>query len=150
MINKTFVLGMILTAALWAYGPSGFAAEINKGPKEMVLLAVKDATSVPKPAQFPHAVHQAIYKCATCHHTKKDGKQVPYFEGMTIQKCEVCHYKGSGMPSESDEDRGIVKLDTFRDAAHARCRTCHNKEKAKKPELKEKWKGCLPCHVKKQ
>jgi hypothetical protein len=65
---------------------------------------------------------------------------------MAIKKCEECHFTGSMMPSEEDEGKGIVKLDTFKDAAHARCRTCHNKEKSQKPELKEKWKGCLPCH----
>lgn len=146
MSNKTFVLGLILTAVFWAYSSSVFAADINKGPKEMVLLAVKDKAAVDKPAKFPHAAHQAIYKCGTCHHTKKDGKQSPYVEGMKIQKCEDCHYKGSGMPTENDEDTGTVKLDTFKDAAHARCRTCHNKEKAKNPELRKKWKGCKPCH----
>ncbi len=148
MINRIGVFGMVLTAVCWVYIPSSFAADINKGPAEMVLLATKDKAAVDKPAKFPHALHQKIYQCGTCHHTKKDGKQSPYVAGMTIQKCEDCHYKGSGMPSETDEDNGIVKLDTFKDAAHARCRTCHNKEKAKSPELREKWKGCLPCHGK--
>ena len=147
MINRTLVAGMVFAAFFWGSALCE-AADINKGPPEMTLLATKNPSSVPKPAKFPHALHQAIYKCAECHHTKKDGKQSPYVEGMVIQKCETCHYIGSGMPSETDEAKGTIKLDTFKDAAHARCRVCHNKEKAKSPELKEKWKGCLPCHGK--
>ncbi len=144
--SRALILEMVLTAIFWGSSPLCRAADINKGPAEMVLQTTKDKASVPKPAKFPHAVHQAIYKCAECHHTKKDGKQSPYVDGMAIQKCEDCHFTGSGMPSETDEAKGIVKLDTFKDAAHARCRVCHNKIKEEKPELKVKWKGCLPCH----
>lgn len=147
MIKKTLVFGMVLTFLLLAYTPiKGFANEVNKGPKEFTLLATKNPAPVPRPAVFPHRLHQMIFPCKTCHHTKKNGKQVPYYEGMKIQKCEDCHYKGSGMPSETNESKGIIKLDTFMAAAHARCRTCHNKEKAKSPILRKKWTGCLPCH----
>ena len=146
MISRTLIFGMVVTAVFLFSVNTGSTAESNKGPSEMVLETTKDKASTPKPATFSHAQHQAAYKCAECHHTQKDGKQSPYVEGMAIKKCEECHFTGSKMPSESDEGKGIVKLDTFKDAAHARCRTCHTNEKEKKPELKEKWKGCLPCH----
>ena len=145
MTNRTLVFGVVsvfLLVGLYAH----LAVGADKGPADMVLQTTKDKASVPKSAIFPHALHQAAYACGTCHHTKKDGKQSPYVEGMTIQKCEECHFSGSGMPSEDDDAKGIVKLDSFKDAAHARCRACHNKEKAAKPELNAKWKGCLPCH----
>ena len=146
MSSRMSVFVLILTAVFWGNTHLGLTADIDKGPKDMVLQTTKDKASTPKPATFSHAQHQAAYKCAECHHTQKDGKQSPYVEGMAIKKCEECHFTGSKMPSESDEGKGIVKLDTFKDVAHARCRTCHTNEKEKKPELKEKWKGCLPCH----
>jgi hypothetical protein len=146
MVMKTLVYGVALTIFICGYFHVGLAAEVNKGPKDMVLQATKDKASKPKPATFPHALHQAAASCAECHHTLKDGKKSPYVEGMAIKKCEECHYTGSAMPSEDDPAKSIVKLDTFKDAAHARCRSCHDKIKKDKPELKEKWKGCTPCH----
>jgi hypothetical protein len=146
MSSRMLVLGFILIAVSWGNVRTGLSAESNMGPKEMVLQATKDKASVPKPATFTHAQHQAAYKCAECHHTQKDGKQSPYVDGMAIKKCEECHYTGSTMPSEDDEAKGIVKLDTFKNAAHARCRSCHDKVGKEKPDVKAKWKGCLPCH----
>jgi hypothetical protein len=146
MINRTLVFGMVLTGVLFGYTHLGFAADVDKGPKDMVLQAIKDKASTPKPAKFSHAQHQVAYKCAECHHTQKDGKKSPYVEGMAIKKCEECHYTGSAMPDEDDEAKGIIKLDTFKNAAHARCRSCHDKVAQEKPELKAKWKNCAPCH----
>jgi hypothetical protein len=146
MVNRMLVLAMVLTAVFFGYTRLNYAADADKGPKEMVLQAVKDKASTPKPAKFTHALHQAAYKCGECHHTQKDGKQSPYVDGMPIKKCEECHFTGSTMPSEDDEEKGIVKLDTFKNAAHARCRACHDKIAKEKPEVKAKWKNCLPCH----
>lgn len=112
----------------------------SNGPADMTLQAVKDKAKKPKPAVFPHARHQESVSCAECHHTAKDGKQIAYSEGMEIQKCETCHFKGSGLPK---------KIETFKGAAHANCKSCHKEVVAKKPELKDKFKGCLPCHPKK-
>ena len=112
----------------------------NTGPTEMVLQAEKDKAKTPKPAVFPHKAHQEAFACAECHHTGKDGKQVAYTEGMEIQKCETCHFTGSGMPK---------KLETFKDAAHENCKSCHKDVAEKKPELAAKFKGCMPCHPKK-
>jgi hypothetical protein len=146
MSSKGIFVGLVLLTFFLGYVHAGNAEE-TKGPKEMTLQTEKDKASTPKPATFSHAQHQQAFQCATCHHSGKDGKQTPYVAGMPIQKCETCHYVGSaGMPTEDNSDQGIVKLDTFKDAAHARCRTCHNATKAKNPELKDKWKGCLPCH----
>lgn len=111
----------------------------DKGPADMILQAEKDKSKKPKPAVFPHAKHQETISCAECHHTAKDGKQVAYSEGMEIQKCETCHFKGSGLPK---------KLETFKGAAHVNCKSCHKEVVAAKPELKDEFKGCLPCHPK--
>ncbi|MDR3632065.1 MAG: cytochrome c3 family protein [Desulfocapsaceae bacterium] len=146
MSRNTVIIGLALTAACLSSVHLCRAAEGGKGPQDMVLQTTRDKAAIPKPAKFPHAAHQAAFKCAVCHHGGKDGKQIPYVEGMAIQKCEECHYSGSGMPGADNADSGLVKIDTFKDAAHARCRVCHNGAKSKKPELQEKWKGCLPCH----
>jgi hypothetical protein len=146
MSSRTLVFVLIVTAVSWGNTRLGLAADIDKGPKDMVLQTTKDKASVPKPATFSHGLHQAVYKCAECHHTQKDGKKSPYVDGMAIKKCEECHYTGSTMPNEDDEAKGIIKLDTFKNAAHARCRSCHDKVGKEKPDVKAKWKGCLPCH----
>jgi len=111
----------------------------DNGPAEMTLQAEKDAAKKPKPAVFPHAKHQEIAKCGECHHSAKDGKQVAYVEGQEIAKCESCHFKGSGLPK---------KVETFKAAAHVNCKDCHKEAAAANPELKDKFKGCNPCHPK--
>lgn len=135
MIKKTF--GCLFFALLVSLPITSIA---NNGPADMVLQAEKDKAKKPKPAVFPHAKHQEQIKCMECHHTAKDDKQVAYSEGMEIQKCETCHFKGSGMPK---------KIETFKGAAHENCKSCHKEVVAKKPELKDKFKGCLPFHPKK-
>jgi len=135
MVKKTLILIFAVTSICF------FGISIaSNGPTDMVLQTEKDKAKKPKPAVFPHAKHQEQIKCAECHHTAKDNKQVAYSEGMEIQKCETCHFKGSGMPK---------KIETFKGAAHENCKSCHKEVVAKKPELKDKFKGCLPCHPKK-
>jgi len=117
-------------------------ASADNGPETMVLKTTKDKAKKPRTVNFPHKNHQERLKCGECHHTKgDDGKQKEYTEGMKIQKCEECHFKGSGMPNKKPN-----KLSTFKDVAHANCKNCHKEAKAKDPELKAKWKKCLPCH----
>ena len=113
----------------------------DNGPADMVLQAEKDKAKKPKPAVFPHKKHQEIAECGDCHHSAKDGKQIPYAEGQEVAKCESCHFKGSGMEK---------KLETYKGAAHANCKACHKEYVASKPEVKDKFKGCLPCHPKKK
>lgn len=112
----------------------------DNGPEDMVLQAEKDKAKKPKPAVFPHKKHQEVATCADCHHSAKDGKQVAYADGQEVGKCESCHFKGNGMDK---------KIESFKAAAHSNCKTCHKELVASKPELKDKFKGCLPCHPKK-
>ncbi len=111
----------------------------DNGPADMMLQAEKDKASKPKPAVFPHAKHQEVAECGDCHHSAADGKQVPYEDGQEIGKCESCHFSGNGMDK---------KIETFKNAAHENCKSCHKEVVASKPELKDKFKGCLPCHPK--
>lgn len=134
MREKTIIM-LLITLFLAGYG----ICLADKGPADMVLQAEKDKAKKPKPAVFPHAKHQETIACAECHHSADNNKQVPYSEGMEIQKCESCHFKGSGMPK---------KLDSFKGAAHENCKNCHKEVVAQRPDLKDKFKGCLPCHPK--
>lgn len=118
---------------------AGISIAADKGPAEMTLQAEKDKAKKPKPAVFPHAKHQEFAQCADCHHSAKDGKQVPYEEGQEIGKCEDCHYKGATMPKG---------LDSFKGAAHKNCKDCHKQAAEEKPELAEKFAKCMPCHPK--
>jgi len=125
---------MLLTLAMAA----GICLAMDKGPEELVLKSTVDPAKKEKLAFFPHAQHQGEFDCATCHHGKDTaGKQAAYTEGQKIEKCESCHNTKAGM----DE-----KLDTFKKAAHARCKECH---KALKKEGKEAGPTkCNGCHKK--
>ncbi len=134
-MKKTLICGVAL-AFLCSLGLAGMSMAGDKGPAEITLESTVDPAKKPKPALFPHAKHQETLKCAECHHTKgDDGKQVAYSEGMKIEKCETCHNKAAGMPD---------KLQTFKDAAHKNCKSCH-KETGKKELTK-----CTTCHPKKK
>ena len=130
------------------------AKDQGNGPEKMTLKTTKDKAKKTKIVKdFPHRAHQEFVKqdCGKCHHGKdKDNKQTPYVKGMKIEKCDSCHFKGSGMRAKKDKAKKLPKLDTYKDAAHANCKTCHKAEKKKNPELKKKWKKCLPCHIKKK
>jgi hypothetical protein len=122
-MKKLYFIPGVLILSMFFFIGSGLAAD--KGPPELVLKSTVDPAKRAKFAFFPHAIHQGNFDCGTCHHGKSDdGKQVPYSEGMKIEKCESCHNKAavaSGMPKE---------LETFKKAAHARCKTCHKTRKA--------------------
>ncbi len=149
MFKKAFTCGIAIAFFLGGFVCNSSATEVDKGPADMVLETVKDKDKKKKVSPFPHFKHQETISCGDCHHGGEPGNQTPYVEGMKIEKCEACHYKGSGMPSKKDKAKKIAKLHTYKDAAHANCKGCHKKMKKEKPELKTKWKKCLPCHVKK-
>jgi len=108
----------------------GFAVASNsiaadKGPADMVLKTAAGK----KPANFPHAKHQAGMECAECHHSKTaDGKKGPYEAGKEA-KCESCH----------NDTMANKKLDNYMKAAHENCKGCH-KEKNQGPTK------CDGCH----
>ncbi len=135
MKKTVYILSAMLLALTLL---SGICWAADKGPEEIVLKSTVDPAKKAKPAFFPHALHQEKFDCATCHHGKDaDGKQVAYTEGQKIEKCDACHNTKAGMTE---------KLDTFKEAAHARCKVCHKK-------LKKEGKDagptkCNGCHKK--
>ncbi len=149
MVKKALLCGVVISIFLIGSVVTSSASE-DAGPADMILQAVKDKDKKkPKPSVFPHAKHQESITCGECHHAGEPGNKTPYVEGMKVEKCETCHFIGSGMPSKKDKKKKIKKLDTYKHAAHQNCKGCHKKVKKEKPELKTKWKKCLPCHVKK-
>jgi hypothetical protein len=127
---------LICGVALAFLCTSALVAMADNGPAEITLTSTIDAAKKAKPSVFPHAKHQETLKCSDCHHSAKDGKQVPYVEGQKIEKCESCHNKAAGMSNK--------KLSTFKDAAHMNCKGCH-KETGNKKLTK-----CGTCHPKKK
>ncbi|MCL2458351.1 MAG: cytochrome c family protein [Desulfobulbus sp.] len=129
-MKKTLLYGVLLLSCC-TLSMAGLAMAEDKGPAEMTLTSTVDPAPTPKPAQFPHAVHQGRMECATCHHGKDaSGKQAAFHEGQKIEKCESCHNSKAGMPD---------KVNSFKNAAHALCKECHTKTK---PELAK----CTVCH----
>ncbi|MCF6187522.1 MAG: cytochrome c family protein [Desulfobulbaceae bacterium] len=136
MVKKSLSLCLIVLAAVFIVSGLSFASD--KGDAEYVLKSTVDPASKTKLAFFPHAKHQAKFDCATCHHGKDaDGKQVAYTDGMKIEKCESCHNKAAGMPKG---------LETFKKAAHKRCKTCH--QSMKKEGKATGPTKCNGCHRK--
>lgn len=106
-------------------------AEMDKGDANMVLQTAK----AQKPAVFPHARHQDLLDCATCHHSKnEDGSQNPFVAGQKIQKCITCH---------NSQDMADTKLNSFKNVGHINCKECHRAmAEAGKPTGPTKCNGC--------
>ena len=136
-MGRLFICSLCLVASMSFF--SICTANVT-GPEEIILKSTIDPADPDKPrlAFFPHAQHQERYYCSTCHHTTdKDGKQIPYEDGMKIEKCESCHNKSAiytGMPQ---------RLTPFMEVAHLRCKGCHRKlKKEKQPTGPITCKGC--------
>ena len=136
MKKSLSILSVLLFSLLLFVGIS--QATDDKGPPELILKSTVDPAKKPKLAFFPHAQHQETFDCGTCHHSKDaEGKLVAYKEGQKIEKCDTCHNTKAGINE---------KLDTFKKAAHARCKECH---KALKKEGKDAGPTkCVGCHKK--
>lgn len=143
MLKKVFICSVVSMFVLCGSVISSMATS-DTGPADITVVDSNSAK--PKPAQFPHKIHQEKFKCAECHHGMADGKQVPYTEGMEIQKCETCH-TGDTLAGKMD---GKLKLDTIKGAGHGNCLACHKEMEKKDPALKEKkLSKCATCHPKK-
>jgi len=130
---KKFVFAVVFAVAVvfaFNFAVVGVSSANDKGPAEIILKAEKGT----KPATFPHADHQAKNPCTECHHSKgADGKKAAYVEGQDIAKCSTCH----------NADLANEKLNSFKKAAHVRCKGCHKAKKAEGASTK-----CGTCHKK--
>jgi hypothetical protein len=144
MLKKIF--GCSVVALFVFYGAASvISAAVDTGPAEITI--VSSTSKKPKPAVFPHKKHQDTLKCAECHHSNTDGKQVAYKEGQKIEKCESCHNKDV----LAGKTKGKLKLDTIKGAGPGNCLECHKAMAKKDPALKErKIDKCKACHPKKK
>jgi hypothetical protein len=132
---KKYVFAVVFAVALvfaFNFAVVGVSTANDTGPAEMVLKTAE----AKKPATFPHAKHQKRegMTCGECHHTKgADGKQAAYVEGQAIQKCTTCH----------NADMANEKFNSFKKAAHGKCKACHKAKKAEGASTK-----CATCHPK--
>ncbi|SDP18693.1 cytochrome c3 family protein [Desulforhopalus singaporensis] len=141
MLKK--ILACSAIAMLVLTGSAVLSMGSDTGPEEITMVGSKSAK--PKPAVFPHKMHQEKFECAECHHGMADGKQVPYAEGMEIQKCETCHNEEVLAGKTADK----LKLDTIKGAGHGNCLACHKEMVKKDAELKaKKINSCKTCHQK--
>ena len=135
-MKKSF--SIIITCLLCVLITAAISLAVEKGPSEIVLRSTIDPAKKAKLAFFPHADHQGNFECAICHHSKgDDGKQVAYTDGMAVAKCESCHNNAAEIPD---------KLNTFKKAAHERCKGCH--KTLKKEGKKAGPTKCNGCHRK--
>jgi hypothetical protein len=143
MLKK--ILACSVVAMFVVAGSALISIGSDAGPAEITMVGAK--SKKPKPAIFPHKMHQDSISCAECHHGMADGKQVAFVEGQAIGKCESCHNKDVLAGKKS----GKLKLDTIKGAGHGNCLACHKKMAKADPELKaKKIDKCGACHPKKK
>ena len=87
---------------------------------------------------FNHSAH-AKTDCSFCHHKDVDGN---IYVGCAAKGCH------------DNFDKKDKSEHSYYQMAHNKkveksCMGCHQKAAADNPELKEKFKGCNPCHPKK-
>jgi len=118
-------------AFVFAIMAAGVSFAANAGPEEITMQTAE----AKKPAKFPHKKHQAILKCADCHHTKDaTGKKGPYVEGQE-KKCETCHNK----------DLPNAELNSLKSVGHLLCKECHKEQEKAGKNAPTK---CTGCHTK--
>lgn len=129
--KKIIALSVVLCCS--ACGWSASRALHNVSPGDLVLETDRHE----KTTIFPHDKHKLMYACAECHHGQDaEGRKTPYTEGMAIKKCGACHNAAAGMKNNT--------LNSFKKAAHVKCRGCHKKVDRTGKSAPTKCNGCHP------
>jgi hypothetical protein len=82
----------------------------NKGPEEVVLEASMGNIT------FPHAKHQGLTDCATCHHVSVEA-------GV----CSNCHDAKPEVPKAKKVFHKLCKDCHKKNSVPTKCKTCHVK-----------------------
>jgi predicted CXXCH cytochrome family protein len=137
MSRKSLIL-LVVAAFVMSLGLGVSMSLADKGPADITLNADnRDGAKTGKPAVFPHAKHQELNDCGTCHHYQDDaGARVACMDDSLdkIAKCGTCH----------NADFANEKLRKWKDIGHGLCKDCHKKMKDKGAPTK-----CGACHPKK-
>ena len=86
---------------------------------------------------FTHSAH-AKTDCAFCHHKAVEGN---IYVGCATKGCH------DNMDKKDNSEHGYY-FTMHNKKSEKSCMGCHQKAVAENPDLKEKFKGCNPCHAK--
>jgi len=124
-----------LSVACLSAGISFAAAEQNMQAPEAEIIIKGEKKS----ARFSHPVHlQLGVSCGQCHHNSQHqpltDKDIAVLENADQLRCATCH----------NEDFSNPKLQSPKEAFHARCKECHKQGVDGKTGPTK----CSGCHVK--
>jgi len=134
-MKRKGILAIFVLACLWLVVGTSYAAEeqITGAPgEEMILKGEK------KSARFSHSVHLDLgVSCGQCHHNSEHqpltDKDIAAMENSQQLRCATCHNENFAEP----------KLQSVKDAFHARCKECHKQGVGDKKGPTK----CTDCHV---
>jgi formate-dependent nitrite reductase cytochrome c552 subunit len=135
-MKRIGLLVLVGLSVAWLSAGISFAA----GEKEMLAPAAEMIIKgEKKSARFSHSVHlQLGVSCGQCHHDSQHqpltDKDIAALENAEQLRCASCHNKDLSNP----------KLQSPKEAFHARCKECHKQGVAGKTGPTK----CSGCHVK--
>ena len=136
-MKKIGLLVIFTMAATWML--AGIPAKTNaaglKAPENEIIIEGEK-----KSAKFSHPVHLGVgLDCVVCHHNSDKqpltADDIAAMENGDQLRCANCHNKDFANP----------ELRSIKDAAHARCKTCHKEGVNGKTGPTK----CTGCHVQK-
>ena len=119
MNRKNRIVMLVVLVLTFAFVAVAFAAA-----KDSYTFDAKNGK-----VTFNHKAHATKAKCNVCHHTAK-------VDGSDAKVCTECHKAEKG-------DKDGKEVPSMKDAAHKKCKGCHEKDAEKKAPTK-----CNDCHKK--
>ena len=99
-------------------------------------ITMNNSGNEKKQVVFTHSAH-AKTDCAFCHHKAADGN---IYVGCAVKGCH------DSMDKKDKSEHGYYFM-IHNKKSEKSCMGCHQKAVAENPALKEKFKGCNPCHA---
>lgn len=136
VMKRIWLLVFALLSASWLFTGTSFSAG-EKGlsaPEAEIIIAGEK-----KSARFSHPVHLNLgVACGQCHHDSKHqpltDADIGAMQSSQQLRCASCH----------NQDFSDPKLQTPKDAFHARCKECHKQGVDGRTGPTK----CTDCHVK--
>jgi hypothetical protein len=127
-MRKVLVLLGLCALVIGASGLMAIASDV---------ITIDECANKKSAVQFPHATHQGLTECSTCHHTQEG-----LAEGGEAEKCGKCHLEPEDAATPKCSEMSMTK-----NPYHKMCISCHKDEVAKNAESKAPTK-CDGCHPK--
>jgi hypothetical protein len=135
-MKKVWLLVVLVLSATTIFMGTSFGTEATgvKAPEAEIIIKGEK-----KSARFSHPVHLGLgVTCGQCHHDSQHqpltDSDIAAMENAQQLSCATCHNKDFSDP----------KLQTIKDAFHARCKECHKQGVDGKTGPTK----CTDCHVK--